>query len=119
MFPVSEAYGWEVETLDHTVIRQYPGDGTETPSTKIPVGEVVRASIVPHLGAGPRHDVLLDHGRGEKFVKRFGRGFIKERPDGFKLEEYLQCIETTSYRFWVFSTSGRVLVTNPKFEMYL
>ena len=116
---MNELYGWEVEILDHTVIRQYPGDGTETPSTKIPVGEVVRASIVPHLGAGPRHDVLLDHGRGEKFVKRFGRGIMKDRGNGHKLVEYLHCLETTHYRFWIFSSSGQSLVTNPDYELYL
>jgi hypothetical protein len=114
---ISELYQWEVETPEK-VIRQYNDDGTENPSTMIPVDEVVRASIISRNG-GPRHDLLIDREKGERFIKRFGRGFIKNTKDGFHLAEYVHCIITTHYRLWVFSTTGQGLVTNPEFEVYL
>ncbi len=118
---LSELYQWEIETSDHKVIRQYNDDGTENPSTMIPVNDVVRASILPRLSAGrPRHDILLDLSKGERFVKRFGRGIMKNaNGQGYKLAEYLQCIVTNKYRLWVFSMTGQSLVTNPEFEVYL
>jgi len=117
---ISEFYQWEIETDDHEVIRQYNDDGTENPSTMIPADRVVRASILPRIPEGrPRHDVLLDLSKGEKFVKRFGRGIMKNsNGGGYKLAEYLQCIQTTYYRLWVFSMTGQSLVTNPDFEVY-
>jgi hypothetical protein len=118
MTPVSESYAWEVELVDHRVLRQYEEDGRENPSTTIPPGEVVRASIVPRTPLRPRHDVLLDHAKGERFVRRFGRGLMRDSGEGVKLAEYLQCVVTTHYRLWVFSSSGRALVSPPDFELY-
>jgi len=114
---LSELYEWEVETSDR-VIRQYNDDGTENPSTMISVDEVVRASIISRNGR-PRHDVLLDRAKGERFIKRFGRGIMKNVSGKFIMAEYLQCIQTTHYRLWVFSTTGQSLVTNPELEVYL
>lgn len=116
---ISEFYQWEVETLEHKVLRQYNEDGTENPSTLIPVDKVVRVSILPRIPEGrPRHDVLIDHNKGEKFIRRFGRGIIKNN-DGFNLVEYIHCVETNRYRLWVFSLTGRSLITNPQFEVYI
>lgn len=115
-------YQWEVETLDHTVIRQYNDDGSENPSTMIPVDLVVRASILPRAGGLgmflPRHDVLVDFDKGERFVRRFGRGILKDKGQGYKQAEYLHCIETTNYKLWVFSSTGASIVANPKLEVY-
>jgi hypothetical protein len=119
VIPIQERYGWEIETVDHKEVRQYNEDGSETPSTVIPVDEVVRASIVPRVPWLPRHDILLNHSRGEKFVRRFGRGFLKDQGEGIQLFEYLHCIVTTNYRLWIFSTTGQSLVTNPDYELYL
>ncbi len=118
---LSELYQWEVETTDHQIIRQYNDDGSENPSTLIPIEEVVRASLLPRIPEGrPRHDVLIDRNKGEKFVKRFGRGIMKnQNGNGYSLFEYLHCIQTSHYRFWVFSNTGQSLVTNPGFEVYL
>ena len=115
---LSEQYGWEVETISHEVIRQYNEDGSENPSTLIPFDQVVRFSVVPRVEWLPRHDVLVDPSRGERVVRRFGRGIMKNRGDGIKLAEYLQCVVTNSYRLWVFSTSGRALVANADYEVY-
>jgi len=117
---VQDRYGWEVETADGRVIRQYNGDGTGTPSTEIPKEGIVRASLVPRLALLPQHDILLDSSKGERFVRWFGRGFIKN-PDGqgYRVSEYAHCIVTGNYRLWVMSSSGRALVTNPEYEVYL
>jgi hypothetical protein len=111
-------YQWEMELADHRIIRQYNEDGSENPSTMIPVDEVVRASILPRVGLLPRHDILLDRERGERFVRRFGRGIMKDSGEGFKQAEYLQVIVTTHYRLWVFSSTGNSLVANPDLEVY-
>ena len=75
-----DIYQWEVEDVFHRDIRQYNEDGSENPSTLIVPAEVVRVSIVPRIPIKlPRHDVLLDHGKNERFIKRFGRGFEKKK----------------------------------------
>lgn len=117
---ISEIYQWEIETVDHQVLRQYNDDGSENPSTLIPVNDVVRASIIPRTpNSRPRHDALIDRENGGRFIRRFGRGIMKDKGDGYNLAEYLQCIVTTHYRMWVFSTTGQALVTSPEFEVYL
>lgn len=115
---ISEIYQWEVEEPDR-VIRQYSDDGSENPSTLIQPDKVVRASIIPRKMPFPRHDILIDHSKGETFVKRFGRGILKNVNGEYVLSEYLHCIETKNYRLWVFSTTGQSLVTNIEFEVYL
>jgi len=111
-------YAWEVEHADHSSIRQYNDDGSENPSTMIRAEEVVRASILPRVAGMPRHDVLVDAGRGEKFVRRFGRGIMKDDGNGFKIAEYLHVIVTTNYRLWVFSSTGACIVANPDLQVY-
>jgi hypothetical protein len=115
---IEELYQWEVETASGDTIRQYNEDGSENPSTLIPVDEVVRASILSRYGVR-RHDILLDLSRGERFIRRFGRAIMKDRGEGHKMEEYLQCIVTNHYRLWVFSSTGQSLVTNPEYEVYI
>src|SRR4030042_2896558 len=102
---LNELYQWEVEHLGERVVRQYNEDGSENPSTMIVPSEVVRASILPRVPGLPRHDVVLDPSKDQRFVRRFGRGIMKDRGNGHKLVEYLHCIQTTHYRFWVFSSS--------------
>ena len=115
---ISSLYGWEVEHADHSVIRQYNEDGSENPSTMIRVDEVVRASILPRASGMPRHDILLDAVRGERFVRRFGRGILKDHGAGVKLTEYVHCLVTTHYRLWVLSSTGQSIVANPDLEVY-
>ena len=114
----SNLYQWQVELTDHRVISQYNEDGSENPSSMIPPEEVVRASILPRVAGMPRHDVLVDAGRGEKFVRRFGRGIMKDDGNGFKIAEYLHVIVTTNYRLWVFSSTGACIVANPDLQVY-
>lgn len=116
---IEEFYEWEVETDDHEILRQYAEDGQEVPSESIPAERVIRASIIHHAVAAPRHDILIDPEKGEKFVRHFGRGIIKYRDGEYRVVEYLHCLETNRYRLWIFSRTGQTLVTNVEFEVYL
>lgn len=112
------AYAWEIETSDGQVFRQYDEHGSEQTWKTIELDKIVRVSMMPSLSLLPRHDCFLDASKGEKFLRRFGRGFIKQATEGFRLKEYINCIVTNRYRLWVFS-SGRVIVTNNEQEVYI
>jgi hypothetical protein len=114
---INSLYGWEVEHVDHSVVRQFNEDGTENPSTMIRAEEVVRASIYLRSTDVRRFNALIDRSIGERFVKRFGRGIMKD-VGGMKLVEYIHCIETTHYRLWVMSSTGQAIVTKPDYELY-
>ena len=115
---LNQLYLWEMETAKGEVLRQYDNDGHEQSWKQLNPDEVIRVSFIPLLPTLPQHDVLIDISNGEKFIKRFGRGFIKQTGSGFKLKEYLNCCVTSNYRFWVFS-NGRCMVTRPDYEVYL
>jgi hypothetical protein len=116
---LSELYQWEVEHADHSIVRQYNDGGTENPSTLVRAAEVVRASILSRVPGLPRHDIGLDPAGDQRFVRRFGRGIMKDAGNGFKMAEYIHCIHTTHYRLWVLSSTGQSLVTNPGYELYV
>lgn len=52
----------------------------------------------------------------EKFVRSFGRGFIKMNRGLF---EYLHCFVTNHRRIWLYSTTGKIVETGPDEEIYL
>lgn len=115
---IQDCYAWEMETVDGEVFNQYDSEGNEQSWETIPVEKVVRISLLPKVPIFPRHDILIDITRGERFVSRKGRGIMKFVDNGYKLSEYLQCITTTNYRIWVMSTSGRCIVTHKDYELY-
>ena len=110
-------YQWEMEEVGGKVVRQFENDGTENSWKKLDPKKVVRISFLPRIPSLPRHDVFIDHSAGEEFIRRFGRGFLKQKL-GFNLGEYIHCAVTNKYRFWVFST-GRTLVTEKDYEVYV
>jgi hypothetical protein len=114
-----DLYYWELELSTGEVHRQYDKNGHVYSWKDIEkLDLVVRASMIPKLNGLPRHDVFIDISKGEKFIKKFGRGFIKQGNDGFKLRQYLHCIETNKYRLWVFP-DGKTLTTRPDYEVML
>lgn len=116
---INDLYYWEVELSNGTVYRQWGEDGNECSWKNVKTPEfIVRASLIPKVKSQPRHDVMIDLAVGEKFVKRFGRGFIKQTAEGFKLKNYLNCIVTNRYRLWVFP-DGQTLITRPDYEVRL
>ena len=109
-------YHWEMETSDGLVLKQYV-NGKENTWKTLDTDKVVRVSFIPAIDILPRHDVFIDHSKGEKFIRRFGRGFQKARWQ-FRLGEYINCCVTNRYRFWVFS-SGKTLITHKDYEVYI
>lgn len=116
---IQENYSWEVLTIEDVVYSQYLETGQELSFSIVPVDKVCRISLIPRQPYLQRHDCVLDYEKGDRLVKRFGRGVIKQTDQGFDTAEYLQCVETNNYRLWVFSSNGRSLITNKDFELYL
>lgn len=115
---VRTVYNWEIETVDGVILSQYAADGKEQSWKNVDTEKVVRFSYVPTVPLLPRHDVLFDLPNGDRFVRRFGRGFMKQK-DGFEIKEYLYVVVTDKYRLYVFGASGRTLITKPDLEVYL
>lgn len=115
----NSVYQWEMETENGAVLRQYSDDGKERSWKTLDIDKIVRVSFLPRMSnfPVPRHDILIDISSGERFEKRFGRGFLKQT-SGFDLAEYINCCVTNRYRLYVFS-SGRVLITRHDHEVYL
>jgi len=116
---INDLYSWEVELSTGEVYRQWGPNGKENSWRDVTKPElIVRVSLIPKVAALPRHDVLIDISNGERFVKRFGRGFIRQGADGYKLRQYLNCIRTNKYSVWVFP-EGRTMITRPDYEVRL
>jgi hypothetical protein len=111
-------YAWEIQLVDGSVRRQYAESGCEQTWKDLPLEQVVRVSFQPLVPLLPLHHVFIDITAGERFEKRFGRGFMKQGPDGIKLREYVNCCVTNRHRTWVLS-SGQVIVTRPDYELYM
>ena len=112
-------YEWEMELLDKSVHKQFSEDGSKEFTWKdLPADSISRVTFKPKVAILPTHTLFIDHREGERFVRRFARGFIKTGEGGIHLREYVNCIVTNKYRFWLFST-GKVLLTNPKYELYI
>lgn len=110
-------YSWEMEVLDGTVTSQYAADGKEQTWKNLEPDQIVRVSFIPAINLLPRHDILIDIGKGDRFIRRFGRGFIKSGPpSGFDLKLYLDCIVTNRCRYYVVS-NGRSICTHRDHEI--
>lgn len=100
-------------------LRQYNEDGSENTWKQLNPNEIVRVILRPRqLPMLPTHRVLIDRDRGVRFVRRFGRGFIKQTAQGFQLAGYLNCIVTTHFRFYALHT-GECVITDKDYELYL
>ncbi len=117
MLKANATYTWEMESINGIVLPQYEKDGTENKWTRINPDAVVRISYIPAIPVLPRHDIFIDHSKGEKFIRRYGRGFLRAR-NKFELKEYIYCVVTNRYKFNLFH-NGRVLITNNEYEVYL
>lgn len=111
----NQLYMWEMETEDGLVLPQYE-EGKENTWKTLDTEKIIRVSFVPRISILPQHNVIINKKAGEKFIKRFARGFIKLHAGGLK--EYANCVVTNRYRFWVFS-NGSTMVTDRNYEVYL
>lgn len=116
---ISKTYQWQIETTDGYILNQYNDDGSENNWKLLSIEKIIRVSVIPAIVGFIRHDCFIDIGAGEKFVKRFGRGIMKNTANGYVLSEYIHCIETMAYRMWICSTTGQVMVTRPDYELYI
>lgn len=115
---VNDLYYWELELSTGEVYSQWNISGNETKWRDVKKLElIIRASLIPKIPILPRHDCFIDIEKGERFVRRFGRGFLKQT-DNFELKQYLNCIVTNNYRLWVFP-DGRTMITPADKEVYL
>ncbi len=112
---LNKIYTWELESNAGEIVAQYDEKGDEQSWKKLDTESVVRISFIPKIHLLPRHDVFIDHSKGEMFIRRFARGFLKQSAD-FNLAEYIHCCVTNRYRFWVFS-SGRSIITHNEHEL--
>ena len=115
----NKMYSWEIELIDKSVHKQFNEDNTENTWKDLPADQIVRVTFVPTLKILPKHSIMINPTKGfNRFVKRFGRGFLKQASDGIKLREYINCVITKKYRLYVFS-NGTSIVTDPDKEIYL
>ena len=115
---INDLYYWQIELADGTIFSQWSPNGRECSWKDVErLEEVVRASMIPKIAALPRHDCIIDINNGHKFIRRFGRGFLK-MSEGFELRRYLNCVVTNRYRMWVFP-DGRCIITPPDQEINL
>ena len=101
---LSETYSIEIELKDGTVLKD-PDDFNPD--------EVVRVSFIPNIPIFQRHDIIFS---GFKFIKKFGRNFLK-LSKGQK--EYIYCVVTDKFRFYLRCSSGQTIITDKDYEMYL
>ena len=102
-----DRYKWEIELNDSTII-------TEDNKINLDFNSVIRISYIPTILLFPRHDVILTD--DNKFVKRFARSFLNFK--GIS-KEYLHCVITSNFRFYLKSSDGGTLLTNKDFEFYI
>jgi len=98
---LAEAYGWEAEQPDGSLLTK-GGD----------LEGCVRVSLIPVAAGLPRHDFV-----GCTPLRRFGRGFL--RVTGGGMREYLHCVVCRGFRIYCRSTDGGIVVTPEDQELYL
>ena len=98
-----ETYEFEFELSDGTILSNSNPDNAS----------VVRISFIPSIVIFPRHDIIFS---GFKYIKRFGRGMMK-LSNGQK--EYLHCVVTDSFRFYLRCSNGQSIITHKDYELYL
>ena len=111
-------YKWQIELDDGTIVDQYDVEGNEKSTKDIDPIMGAWVSYIPKLTILPEHTIIIDKNSGERFVRRFQRGFMKMQQDGFKLKEYIHCCVTNRYRVYIFS-AGKILITNKDYELYI
>lgn len=102
---IKEIYSYEIELRDGRVVK----DGA-----KFNPKEVVRITYVPKSNILPSHTLVFS--KDYNFIKRFSRTFMKQ---GRGTIELLHCVITDKFRFYLFATSGKTLITDVNYELYI
>ena len=106
---LEKIYYWEIELQDGKIITE----GNEFDSNK-----VIRVSFIPKVILRPRYDIIFS---GFKLIKRFSRGFVGWGGSSpvIHLKEYLHCIITDKFRFYLKSSDGQCIITDKDYEWYI
>ena len=102
---LQDRYSWEIELNNNKIITE--GNNFDPLS-------VVRFSFVPNNILFPRHDLVFIN--GINFEKRFTRNFMKIE------KGFIECVHiviTNKFRFHLFSSVGRTLITEKNYEFYV
>ena len=82
----------------------------------ITIGESLQGcqkfTLIPQRILLPQHDIV-----GVKMIRRFCRGFVHGMGGGIK--EYVHCVVCDSFRIYIRSTDGTILITPQDYELYL
>lgn len=100
---VQDNYSWEIETDTGNIYNS--GNNFD--------GKVIRISFISKNLLLPRHDIIFTT---FTFKKRFGRGFVKQ---SIGLKEYLHCVITDKFRFYLKSSNGSTLIVDKNYELYI
>ncbi|NOR27597.1 MAG: hypothetical protein GQ540_03600 [Lutibacter sp.] len=111
----NKSYNWIIETLDGEKLEQYNSDGSENSWKGLNKKRIHKVSFIPNSPFLKQHELIIDTFNGNYFQRRFGRGFLKQS-NQFKLSEYLNCIVTKHFRFYL-TSDGQVIITPNNYEI--
>ena len=114
---MADSYSWAIQTVDGEIIKKRNKDGSLKKWQDIDKDKIIRFSFVPMLPLLPQHEIFIDIMRGNKFIKYFGRGFLKQK-NRFKLSDYVFCVITEKFRVYV-NHMGAMTITPKDYEMKL
>ena len=103
---ITSIYSWEIETdkgSEYTI-----GDKFD--------GKVIRVSFIPSITLYPKHDLVFVDETKIKFIRRFSRTFLNWDS---AIKERLHCVVTDKFRFYLKSSTGQCLITEPDYEYYI
>lgn len=101
---IKDNYTWEIQLKNDVII---------TKGNNFNINDVVRVSFIPQRILLPRHDLVISD---FKFKKRFCRGIMNWSS---VLKEYLHCVVTDNFRFYLMSSNGQSLITDSNYELYI
>lgn len=107
---IKNIYKWEIELDSGDIIR-------EDSFKKFEKDKVVRVSFIPSGKLSsllPRHDFIMS--KDFEFVKRFKRVFMDRHNN---IKECLHCLITNKFRVYMYSSTGRTLITDKNYELYI
>ena len=95
---------------------RYTWTGTQKNGIEFTVGgdleSAAKITFYPTVPSLQEHTLT-----GVTMKRRFARGFVRGLGGGMK--DYVHCVICEGFRFWLFSSTGRVLITPEDFELYI
>jgi len=108
MLDLTKIYRWEIEIFGGEVI---------TKGNDFDHDKVMRISYISNNILYPRHDIHFC--KDVRFKKRFARGFLVMNNNTKPMKDYLHCVVTNCFRFYLRSSNGQSFIVDKNYEMYL